>query len=163
MTYKAAQYDLSGIRFQVQINEQLKRQIKILELKQKETELNQKFSEVNPVNPGRSRNLASLSPTQPEISFELDPSKLAENFYKEAKVQCASYQKKLLCIEKIESVIMQFPDSKWAGESLLLLTQFYLKNQKTEQAQEIIRIVRSEFKNYPELVKKSHEIEKMHL
>lgn len=159
VTYKAAQYDLSGLRLQILVNDQLRHKIKVLELKQKELQISQNLRRQQRPQVSAQRGLASL----PSVAIELDPIRLAENLYNEAVTDCLKKKKDLVCVDKIESVITQFPDTKWAGESLVLLTYVYFKNKKHEQAKELIQVVRGEFKQYPDLIKKINEIEKQNL
>jgi hypothetical protein len=155
VTYKAAQYDLSGLKFQMLVNQQLKHQIKVLELKQKEFELTLR-------QPEQKRNLSSVAEvTKVEApKFELDPVLMAKSMFVEAQKKCTDSKKNVQCLEQVESVISQFPGSEWAGETLVLLTQFYVKNRKIEEAKELVKIVQLEFNKFPKVQNKLNELEK---
>ncbi len=151
VTYKSAQYDLGDAQLLTSENRFLKNKILLLELKQKDLELG-----------GRGlinrRSLASIPDNKNAV--ELDRTVLAEGLFKEASSQCGQLGKNISCLEKIDAVVTQFPESKWAGQSLVLLTGIYIKQKKYEQAAELVKIVRNEFKDEPEVLKKLKEIEK---
>ena len=151
VTFKAAQYDLGDAQLLTAENRFLKNKILLLELKQKDLELSSS-------NPGKARTLASLSEVSSPV--ELDRNVLAEGLYKEARTECDQLKKNLSCLERIDAVVTQFPESKWAGQSLILLTGIYIKEKKYEQAADLVKIVRSEFKDEPEVLWNLKEIEK---
>jgi TolA-binding protein len=156
VTYKSAQYDLSGLKFQMLMNAQLKNKIKRLELVQKELEIAaQKNDRAQDVE---ERSLASV-PSEGEKEVILDPAKLAEKMYHEAKTQCLKSKKNTNCLNQIEAVVTQFPGSKWAAESMILLAHVYIEEKRGDQAKELLKVVRVEFKKNRDIQKKLNLIE----
>jgi len=153
VTFNASQYGLGDVQLQAAENRYLKNKVKILELKQKDFEF--KTSALH----SPSRGLASASDT----SFEVDPEKLAEKLYKEVVELCINRKKDLLCLDKVDSVLTQFPESKWAGKTLVVLTGRYVKEKRYEQAADLVKIVRGEFKSEPEVQALLKDVEKSQL
>ncbi len=153
MTYNASYYGLGDSQLQAAENRYLKKKIKVLELKQKDFE----FKTTGARGVTRTRMVAS------ESGPEIDPAKIAENLYKEVVEQCIKRNKDLLCLDKVDSVLSQFPDSKWAGKTLVVLTDRYIKEKRYEQAADLVKIVRNEFKSEPEVLALLKEMEKSQL
>ncbi len=154
ITYKSAQIDLSDSRYQRQVNQKLKNQIKRLELKQKEYEINQceksqTASDSKPQLSRISRKIASQPSQKTEIYVE--PEQQAKQMYTEADQQCRKIVIEPACLDQIEAIVTLFPETKWAGKSLVLLTNIYLQSKKQQQATELIRLVKKEFKKYADV------------
>lgn len=79
-----------------------------------------------------------------------DADTLAKAQYKRIQILC---NKKLEsdCIQEIDNIISQFPETRWAGESLLLLSRFYHDLNKHQEAKQILEIVKKDFKKYSDL------------
>ena len=150
VVFKSAQYDLGDTQLLVMQNRALQNKINLLELKQKDLELSLS-------KPSGHREVASL---QPQEAIELDPNKIAEALYNEAKLSCLKPKKENGCLEKIDSLVSQFPESKWAGKSLVVLANLYIKDKNLEQAEELQSIVQIQFKNQPEVLKDLKEFQK---
>ena len=60
-------------------------------------------------------------------------------------------------------MLTQFPESKWAGKTLVVLTDRYIKEKRYEQAADLVQIVRNEFKSEPEVQALLREMEKSQL
>lgn len=153
ITYNASYYGLGDAQLQAAENVYLKNKIKILELKQKDLE----FKNSRGRNASYSRSMASVE------GPEVDPNKIGEKLYKEVVEQCINRKKDLLCLDKVDSVLTQFPESKWAGKALVVLTDRYIKEKRYEQAADLVQIVRSEFKTEPEVLALLKEMEKSQL
>lgn len=152
IVYNASYYGLGDSQLQAAENQHLKKQIKLLELKQKDLE-----SKTSATHLTQPRSMASIE------SFEVDPEKIAAKLYKEVVEQCINHKKDLPCLEKIDSVVTQFPESPWTGKSLVVLTNRYIKEKRFEQASDLVQIVRQEFKNEKEVQQLLKEVEKSHL
>jgi hypothetical protein len=153
IVYKSAQYDLGETKLLALQNHYLKNQIRLLELKQKDLEL--KLSQFAP-QAKNERAVASVA----ETHVEVDPNQIARGIYQEVLDQCVKLKKDLPCLNKVDSVVSQFPESKWAGKSLVVLTHRYVKEKRYEQASELVQIVRHEFTHEPEVLHELKEIEK---
>lgn len=151
--YNASYYGLGDSQLQAAENLYLKNKIKILELKQKDLE----FKTTGVGHDSKGRSLASVEDP------ETDPSKIAEKLYKDVVEQCIKRKKDLLCLDKVDSVLTQFPESKWAGKTLVVLTDRYIKEKRYEQAADLVQIVRNEFKSEPEVQALLREMEKSQL
>ena len=81
------------------------------------------------------------------ISNSLNPDLLAEAYFEKANLSCqnSSSLNEQSCLEDIEIVVAQFPESKWAKESLLLLSTVYTKLRRFKEAESVMKIVKSEF------------------
>jgi hypothetical protein len=55
------------------------------------------------------------------------------------------------CINEIDMIVSQFPDSNWTAKSLLLLSHYYYKENRVNDSKTLINIIRTEFKTYNEL------------
>lgn len=149
IVYNSAQYDLGNIQLQQAENKYLRNQMKLMELKEREFELRFAKKEAS-----FGRRMASVP------GPELDPGKLAQGLYHEVVEQCIDRKKDLICLDKVDSVVTQFPDSKWAGKSLVVLASRYIQEKRYEQATDLVKIVRTEFKDEKEVLNQLKEIEK---
>mgnify|MGYP003395205339 CR=1 FL=1 len=80
--------------------------------------------------------------------------------YLDAKQKCYEESKDQLCLQSIESVVTHFPESKWAGESLVVFTDYYYRTKKIELAKEIVKILKSEYSSNKEIQNKIQIIER---
>lgn len=154
MIFNASYYGLGDSQLQAAENLYLKNKIKILELKQKDLEFRTTKTQHDKSG---SRSVASVD------NVVVDPSKIAENLYKEVVEQCIKRKKDLICLDKVDSVLTQFPESKWAGKTLVVLTDRYIKEKRFEQAADLVQIVRKEFKSDPEVQSLLAQMEKSQL
>ncbi len=171
ITYKTAEFQYSGAHFEKQKNQQLVRQLEQLQLKEKVAQIEKENLSRASGLQRNSRSIASIShvtknqmavkPTKFDANKELmDSASLAESFYRKAKLNCEKYKKEDVCTKNIEIVITQFPETRWAGESLLLLGRLYLKTRHTERAREVLQIVKREFKDDKEIQLKLSQMER---
>ena len=100
------------------------------------------------------REPASLRPA-PALGSEA-----AKEFYSKAKIACYEPLREMECIKDIELIVTQFPDSIWSAEALILLTDVYYQNNKTEKAKEIVKILKVQFKNFESIQGKVEFLEK---
>lgn len=111
------------------------------------------------VNEKNKKNILEIS--QKIIANSADSDFLAQAYFRRADVECESINtKEANCLNDIETLVSQFPESNWAGEGLLLLSHVYLKQKKYKEAQSILKIVKSEFSNQSVLMSKVHLMEK---
>lgn len=87
--------------------------------------------------------------------------KQASIFYAEAEKSCYEFNRELSCLETIEKIVTHFPESVWAGKSLLILGDFYYRTQQYEKAHDIVAILKTEFKNQLEVQKKLPLLERV--
>lgn len=80
----------------------------------------------------------------------VDPDKVAQAFYEKIDMTC-SEKLETECLQEIDALLTQFPDSKWSAKGLLLLSHFYFKQNRQEEARSLIRIIKNDFKSYDEL------------
>jgi hypothetical protein len=122
-----------------------------LERQKKLTSLMKKLDSLAKSNEGQSREPASISDKEkgPEfvIDSQLQADKISQIFYEEAKTRCYEPNKEIECLNTIDKIVTQFPDSVWAGESLLILSDFYYRTHRTAEAREVVYILKNEFKN----------------
>lgn len=133
------------------------------ELKLLQADLN----EINRKNKSLSRGLASIKKTSTESLFvassALDTNEVARVIYSKAKEACYKPYAEMDCINHIDTLVTQFPESIWAGESLLLLSEIYLKNNKSSQALDLIKLLKVEFHQFKSIQAKVEYLENQKL
>ena len=128
--------------------------------------LKKELNELAAANKPNSRQVASINPIEKtEVVNSIghsspDVSELARKYFAAAKQSCYQPQQEMECLNNIDVVISQFPESIWAGESLVLLTELYQKNNKEKQAEDLLKILKSDFKSYPSVQVKVNYLEK---
>lgn len=93
----------------------------------------------------------------------LDSNGEARRIFSDAQTSCNQKLSETECLNNIDIVISQFPDTIWAGESLLLLTEVYQKNKKINQIADVIKILKTDFKGFKSLQVKVNYLEKQNL
>ena len=86
--------------------------------------------------------------TEKIIKNSVDSDLLAEAYFERASLSCQSSSntfKDETCLEDVEMIVSQFPESKWAKESLILLSSVYTKLRRFKEAESVTKIVKSEF------------------
>jgi hypothetical protein len=107
------------------------------------------------------RGPAALMPfDQQNLQWGAELQKQAEILYTDAQKYCYEFNGELSCLEVIEKVVTHFPETVWAGKSLLILGDFYHRTKRFEQARDIVSILKSEFGKKPELRKKTALLER---
>lgn len=117
---------------------------------------------------GARRTPASVRPgsrLQDEFEVESggadDAAAVAEHEYRQAKISCYKPGAELECINQIDRIVTHFPESRWAAESLVLLTDYYYRTKRLPQARELVRILKEDFRHLPEIQEKVVIIEKV--
>ncbi|MBC7420691.1 MAG: hypothetical protein H7328_08180 [Bdellovibrio sp.] len=162
--HKTAEFQFSGVDFERQKNKQLAHQIKQMRLQEKVAEIEKR----NLVPKQTVRSIASVPSSSNQIkesAFDankelMNSSDIAESYYKKAELNCEKYKKEDICTENIEVVISQFPETRWAGESLILLGRLYLKTRQNDRANEVMKIIAREFKGDKEIQGKLFELKR---
>lgn len=95
---------------------------------------------------------AAIHPNEDQLQEALQ--RQAAVFYAAAEKSCYEFNRELDCLETIEKIVTHFPESVWAGRSLLILGDFYHRTQRYEKAQDVVAILKSDFKSYREIQKK---------
>ncbi|MEQ1722604.1 MAG: hypothetical protein ABL930_05475 [Pseudobdellovibrio sp.] len=114
--------------------------------------LKKKLEKIAAAEKIQSRQIASIpTPVQTEFESELDSvidtEILAKKFYIQAKSKCYEENQEVECVKIIDTVVSQFPQSEWTAESLVLLTDFYYRTKRNNQAREVLNVLKTEFKN----------------
>ena len=189
-SYFAFDYHLSGITFEKQKVQVLER--KISELKIANESIRLQSEQALASEKGSSRQIASLQ-LRKEISFDdlyknqlheailnknaetilmsaqkilntsADSELLAEAMFQKSMVYCHLKLKESLCFSEIENLVSQFPESKWAGESLVELSEFYRNLKRFSEAESVIHIVRTEFAHDKSVLSRLSKVEKKKL
>ncbi len=171
-SYFALDYHLSGITVEQQKVQVLER--KITELTVANESIRLQSEQALATEKGSSRHIASIQ-LKKQISFDdlyksqlhtavlnkngeaimataqkimttsADSELLAEAMFQKSMVYCHLKLKESLCFSEIESLVSQFPESKWAGESLVELSEIYRRLKRFSEAESVIHIVRTEF------------------
>ncbi len=83
--------------------------------------------------------------TQKIIGNSVDADLLAEAYFEKAYLSCRVNFKDNVCLDDVEIIVSQFPETKWARESLTLLSDVYSKLKRFKEADSVMKIVKSEF------------------
>lgn len=94
------------------------------------------------------------------ISNSADPDLLAEAYFEKSVLTCRGNFKEQSCLHDIETVVSQFPESKWAAESLVLLSGIYLKLKRFKEAESVMNLVKVEFAKEKDVLVKIGLLEK---
>ena len=129
--------------------------------------LNADLSNLSKTNTVQSRKIASINKTGFNKSVvaasALDAGDAARIVFSQIKESCYETNSEMKCLSSIDMMISQFPESIWAGESLIILSEFYNKNNKSKQADELIKILKTDFKNYKSIQSKVEYLENRRL
>ncbi len=134
--------------------------------RQKELKLlKDEISQLAKENKQIERSMASIRHTDIEVVNSVghsssDVNDLARKYYSKAKENCYQPKKEAECMANIDTLVSQFPESIWAGESLLLLTELYYRNNRNAQILDLIKILKTDFKQYKSVQLKVDYLEK---
>ena len=187
----AFDFHLSGVDIEKQKVQSLTQQLHDLQIVNEALQLESKSLAEKPMG-FRTRSVASVSASK-EISFDLlFKAQLVEALKQKKSAEIKSISKKILdhsanqdllaaalfaqsnlscnleykedqCFSDVENLVLQFPESKWAGESLVQLSQLYIKQKKYKEAESVIKIVKVEFAKDQDLIKRVHQVERQKL
>jgi hypothetical protein len=108
-----------------------------------------------------SRAVASIDAKSDKvvIGSALDTQEAAKRYYSQVRASCFEPSKEMECLSNIDLVVSQFPETVWAAESLLILTEIYQQNNRNKQAVDVINILKNEFRSYPTVQSKVSYLE----
>lgn len=124
--------------------------------------LNKELKDIHKKNPTSiSRQVASVDPARESLTIgtALDNQAAAKKYYSKIRSVCFEPSKEMECLTHIELVVSQFPETVWAAESLIILTEIYHQNRRDKQAQDVLHILKEEFKNFPTVQSKVNYLE----
>ena len=78
------------------------------------------------------------------------PEFVARAYYEKINIRCGQQLNKF-CLDDIDTLVSQFPDSVWTGKALLTMSYYYQKNNRVTEAQALLNIVKTEFKSMGKL------------
>lgn len=142
------------------IQSMLERKIQLRQLEKKMHAIEVKTAESR--TPQRA--IASIPQGSSEeivLEASMSSEKMAKKLYEEAKSKCYQEGQEEACIQTIDKVVSHFPESVWAGESLVLLTDYYYRTARVSQAREVVQILKNEFSYSAEIQSKVAIIEKV--
>lgn len=165
VVYETMRADSVSLLIEQKKNADLVEQVEVLKLQQVAL-----LSKSNLNQSGQRRSVASEKTTIPaskEIQLKevgvTDITRQAESLFNQINQMCEAQKNHLLCVQKVEEMTTQFPETSWAGRSLLKLSEFYIQTHRFEKAKEVMQIVKSEFKNDSRLQKRVLELERLKL
>ena len=82
-----------------------------------------------------------------------DANTLARAEYEKMSLQCRDYKMNSECIQSVDYLISQFPDTEWTGYSLVWLAKTYKKARRQSDFKEIVSLLKNDFKHYPKVKK----------
>lgn len=91
-------------------------------------------------------------------STSADPDTLARAEYEKMAVQCREYKMNEECIKSVDYLVSQFPDTQWTGYSLVWLAKTYKKARRQTDFKEIVSLINSDFKHYPQVKKSAQSL-----
>lgn len=111
--------------------------------------------------PSVSRQVASIDPSKEGyvVGTAIDNQDAAKKYYTKVRSSCFEPSKEIECLTNIDLVVSQFPETVWAAESLIILTEIYHQNRRAKQAQEVLYILKQEFKQFPSVQSKVSYLE----
>ena len=104
-----------------------------------------------------------LSVTKKISQSSADNHLLAQALYENSRVWCQFKLNEEQCFTETETLISQFPESKWAGEALLNLYEIYMKLRKYPEAAAVIKTAKLEFSKESHILQRISELEKKKL
>lgn len=126
--------------------------------------LQKKLKQLEQSSHTEKRQIASISRGPEESEFLNEPSLTKEitarDYYLQAKSKCYELNKEIECMKVIDSAVTHFPESKWTGESLVILSEFYYRTRRTSQMHDILKILKEDFKNEKSIQEKVDIIER---
>lgn len=127
--------------------------------------LNKEIAELTKQRIQVSRSVASIRPFEADVVNSIshsssDVNDLARKYYATAKEYCYEPKKEAECMSSIDVLVTQFPESIWTGESLLLLTELYYRNNRNAQIYDVIKILKTDFKQFKSVQLKVDYLEK---
>ncbi len=119
-------------------------------IKNKELDLtNYYFSQIEQFKKENNRS-AILSVIEKIQATSSNPEHIAKAEYEKISLICTQ-KLEVDCMTEIDMIVSQFPDSNWTAKSLLLLSHYYYKQNRVNEAKSLIHIIRSEFRAYNDL------------
>ena len=86
-------------------------------------------------------------------STSSDSNTLARAEYEKMALQCRDYKVNVECMKSVDYLISQFPDTEWTGYSLVWLAKTYKKARRQTDFKEIVGLIKTDFKHYPQVKK----------
>ena len=114
--------------------------------------LNKELKAINQKNPSTvSRQIASIDNSNETyvVGTALNNQDAAKKYYSKVRSVCFEPSKEMDCLTSIDLVVSQFPETVWAAESLIILTEIYHQNRRDKQALDVLNILKNEYKQYP--------------
>lgn len=114
------------------------------------------------------RGIASIPPAvndaNADLEFVVDTPLEAEVYakkiYDQAKGLCYEPKREKECFDKIDRVVSHFPETVWAAESLVLLTDYYYRTKQKAKAKDVVIILKNDFKRSASIQEKVKIIER---
>jgi tetratricopeptide (TPR) repeat protein len=74
-----------------------------------------------------------------------DEEHLAHADYEYIAIQCAQLRLSEACIDTLDQMVLQYPESKWTGHGLIWLSKTYINLNRKDDAKKIEAILKSDF------------------
>jgi hypothetical protein len=175
LVFQTAQNDLGDIKIDKLQAQNLKQELELLQLQTIALSLENK-SQTERAHVGllSPKSVTQLSRTPANTSaikkktikhddeaLVLSSEEQAKKMFEVALRACRLEQRRdIECVMQIEALVAQFPESVWAGQSLILLVELYIKTHRNEKALEIAQILKTDFKQNKSIQRKVSQIEK---
>lgn len=146
----SVQYYVATSKTYIENNPELTAQIerqKELAVLKAELEKIQAAQQIKP-----SREIASVS--APPIMDQ------AEQHFAKLKMECDQKDVSPVCLDQIDLMISQYPETLWAAESMVVLADIYTKTNESRRAVDLLKVLRARFAGYPTVQAKVNYIEK---
>lgn len=140
------------------LNSMIERKIELMNLQKKLQTIEQETQSAE-------RSPAAIAPTaglQEEFAIDDGAGEaFAKAQFERLKKSCYEAGQELECVSTVERVVTHFPESVWAAESLVVLTDYYYRTRRMTQAHELVDILKREFRHLPQIQDKVRIIEKV--
>lgn len=175
LVLQTAQNDLGDIKIDKLQAQNLKQELELLQLQTIALSLESKSQaerdHVGLLSPKKVTQFSRIPANESAIKKQnikpkdeemvLSSEEQAKKMFEVALRACRLEQRRdIECVRQIEALVAQFPESVWAGRSLILLVELYIKTHRNEKALEIAQILKTDFKKNKSIQRKVSQIEK---
>lgn len=70
---------------------------------------------------------------------------LARADYESIVIQCSNFKLNEICVDTLDNMVLQYPESEWTGQGLRWLSKSYSALNRKEEARKIEQILKADF------------------
>lgn len=91
-----------------------------------------------------NNNALALQYLDKVIQVTLKSENIAKALYSKIEIKCGDNLEEA-CLAEIDILVTQHPESRWTGQSLNLLSNYYLKHKRVSDADSLKKIIKQNF------------------